>query len=86
VRATYELHLGDIVLNASVDDGDLHAGVGPLPGADLVLEAGTSLKELMSGQMTPAEALASQTVRITGDPALLDQFAAMFHIGRPAAA
>lgn len=78
--ASYEIRLGDIVLNARIADGTLLAGTGPLPGADLTLEAGTSLRALMAGEISPAAALASETVRITGDPELLDRFAAMFHI------
>ncbi|MEU4250947.1 winged helix-turn-helix transcriptional regulator [Amycolatopsis sp. NPDC026612] len=79
-RVTYEVHFGDIVLNASVADGAVRVAAGPLPGADLVLEAGTSLKDLLTGDLTPAGALATDLVRISGDPALLDRFAEMFRI------
>lgn len=80
VRATYEIHVGEIVLNARIDGGTLHAGAGPLPGADLVLAAGASLKSLMTGELSPAQALAEGLVQITGDRALLDQFAELFRI------
>lgn len=81
VRVSFELRLGDIVLNAHVDDGELTVAVGPLPDADLVLESGMALKGLMSGEMTAAEAIENGSVQLTGDPALLDLFARMFRIG-----
>lgn len=79
-RANYEVHVGYIVLSVRVDDGAVRVAPGPLPGADLVLEADTSLKDLMTGDLTPADALAAGLVRISGDPALLDRFAEMFRI------
>jgi DNA-binding HxlR family transcriptional regulator len=80
VLATYEIHVGETVLNARVSDGALRAAAGPLPGADLVLEAGASLKNLMTGEVSPQDALAAGLVQITGDRALFDQFVAMFRI------
>ncbi|AWS48042.1 winged helix-turn-helix transcriptional regulator [Streptosporangium sp. 'caverna'] len=79
-RAGYELRLGEVVIHARVDDGVLQAGEGPLAGADLVLETGTELRRLMTGEISPVEAIASGAVRVTGDPALLDRFAEIFHI------
>jgi DNA-binding HxlR family transcriptional regulator len=80
VRAGYELRLGEVVVHARVDDGVSEVGEGPLAGADLVLEPGTELRRLMAGEITPVEAVESGAVRITGDPALLDRFAEIFHI------
>src|ERR1700736_4548362 len=36
LQATYELHLGDVVVHARVDRGTLEAGEGPLGEADLL--------------------------------------------------
>ncbi|HEV2778611.1 MAG TPA: helix-turn-helix domain-containing protein [Actinophytocola sp.] len=80
LRVSYELHFGDIVLNAKIDDGRLTVGRGPLPGADAVLEPGPLLKGLMTGEVTPAEALASGTTKLTGDPELLSVFAMLFRL------
>ncbi|MEV6868237.1 winged helix-turn-helix transcriptional regulator [Streptosporangium subroseum] len=85
-RASYELRLGEVVIHARVDDGVLQAGEGSLAGADLVLEAGTELRRLMTGEISPGEAIASGAVRVTGDPALLDRFAEIFHIAPAPAA
>ncbi|SNT46254.1 transcriptional regulator, HxlR family [Streptosporangium subroseum] len=79
-RTSYELRLGEVVIHARVDDGVLQAGEGPLAGADLVLETGAELRRLMTGEIGPGEAIASGAVRVTGDPALLDRFAEIFHL------
>ena len=34
----------------------------------------------MTGEISPGEAIASGAVRVTGDPALLDRFAEIFHV------
>ncbi|MEO7038951.1 MAG: helix-turn-helix domain-containing protein [Candidatus Elarobacter sp.] len=74
----FELHFGEIVIGARVSDGALEVTVGPLPGADLTIEAGPVIKALMSREITPAEAIANGSVRCTGDPALLDRFVEIF--------
>jgi DNA-binding HxlR family transcriptional regulator len=80
LRASYELHFGEIVINVRVRGAKMVVEKGPLPGADLVIHAGIGIKSLMTGEMTPTEALRSGSVHITGDPALLTRFAEMFRI------
>ncbi len=81
LRAGYEFRIGDIVFHARVDDGTLHAAPGSLPGADLVIEPGTTMKGMMTGEIDPAEALENGSIRIiSGDPALVHRFAELFHI------
>jgi DNA-binding HxlR family transcriptional regulator len=82
-RVSYELRLSEIVLHLSVDDGALEVAVGPLPDADLVVEPGRELKALMTGDVSPAEALANGSVRITGDPSLLTRFVELFQVTGP---
>jgi DNA-binding HxlR family transcriptional regulator len=79
-HASYELHVGDNVVHARVSDGTLDVAAGPLPGADLVLETGPALKGLMAGEISPAEAIESGSVRLTGDGVLLERFVDCFHI------
>ncbi|GAA2810618.1 helix-turn-helix domain-containing protein [Saccharopolyspora taberi] len=79
----FELRMGEIVVHARVDDGELAAGAGELPGADLVVEAGPRLRSLLSGEITARTALAEGSVRISGDSALLDRFTELFRISRP---
>lgn len=80
LRLGYELRFGDVVVHARLDRGRLHAAAGPLPGADLVIEAGPALRDLMAAEITPDEAIARGLVRLTGDLALLKTFAEVFHI------
>ena len=79
-RARYEFRFGDIVINLRIDGAKLEVGKGPLPGADLIVETGPAIKALMSGEMTPAEAIGNGSVRLTGDPELLSRFVEMFRI------
>jgi len=80
VRAGYELRAGEIVFHARIDDGKIKVAKGPLPDADLVIEAGPAIKMLMAREITPADAIASESVRITGDPKLLERFVEIFRI------
>jgi hypothetical protein len=84
-QAGYELHVGDIVVHAAVRNGKLDAGPGGLPGADLVIESGPAIKELMTGSVTPAHAIAAGSVHLKGSRKLLERFVEIFRIEqRPA--
>jgi DNA-binding HxlR family transcriptional regulator len=87
LRATYQLALGDIEIYARIDKGMLEVGKGYLADADLVIEAGPALRALMSGEMSPREALENGSVRLrcgdislAADPGLLAWFVEVFHI------
>ena len=80
VRARIELHVGDIVVHAAIDNGKIAVGRGPLEKPDLVVVASPAIKALMAGEMTPSEALASGEIHITGSRRLFDRFAKMFRI------
>lgn len=80
LHAGFELHFGPTTLHARVDDGDLEAGEGELPGADLKIETGPALKALMAGELTPKAAIANGSVRLTGDAKLLQRFVELFRI------
>ncbi|HEY6357469.1 MAG TPA: winged helix-turn-helix transcriptional regulator, partial [Vicinamibacterales bacterium] len=79
-RASYEFRFGEIVINVRIDGAKLKVAGGPLPGADLIVEAGPGIKALMTGELSAQEAIANGTVRVTGDPALLTRFAQLFRI------
>ncbi|MBV9544382.1 MAG: helix-turn-helix transcriptional regulator [Chloroflexi bacterium] len=86
-HVAYELHLGPIVVHARVEDGIIHAGAGELADADLVIDSGPAIKDLLAGDIGPHEAIAQGLVQLRGDPSLLYTFAQMFHIPRfPASA
>lgn len=81
VHLGFELRFDDIVIHALVDDGTVRTGEGPLEGADLVLEPGNALKNLMSGHLSPAIAIEQGSVNVvSGDPALVERLAELFQI------
>jgi DNA-binding HxlR family transcriptional regulator len=86
-RATYVVQAGDITVYAKVDNGKVEVGKGNLPDADLVIEVGPVLKALLSGEMSPGEAIENGGVRLrsgdislSADPGLLAWFVEVFHI------
>jgi DNA-binding HxlR family transcriptional regulator len=79
-HGTFELRIGEIVINMRVDGARLTVAPGALPEADLVIETGPAIKAVMMGEMSPAGAIASGSVKITGDQQLFERFAAIFHI------
>ena len=78
--ASYEVRLGDIVIHVNIRGGRLEVAEGALPNADLVIETGTAIKALMAGEVTPAEAIESGSVRLTGNPEFLSRFVDTFRI------
>ncbi|MFY9666232.1 MAG: winged helix-turn-helix transcriptional regulator [Candidatus Cybelea sp.] len=80
LRAQFEVRIGKIVIHAIVDGPKIRVGRGPLEKPDLILESTPALKDLMAGEMTPRQALASGAMRITGSRRLFDRFAQIFRI------
>jgi DNA-binding HxlR family transcriptional regulator len=80
LRATYELRLGDIVLHARIDKGALEVAEGPPADADLIVETDLTIRALMSGELSPREAVKTGKVRLTGKLELLERFVEVFHI------
>ena len=81
LHARYEFHFGDVVINARIADGTLVVAAGPLPDADLVLTTTAPLNPLLTGRISPAEAIERGSVRISGDPVWLERFVEVFRIG-----
>jgi DNA-binding HxlR family transcriptional regulator len=80
LRARFEVHIGEIVLHAIVDGPEITVGRGPIEKPDLIVESSPALKDLMAGEMTPRQALASGEMRITGSRRLFERFAQVFRI------
>lgn len=95
--ADYELHVADVVLRVQVDGAQLRiaqvqpAGrpVDPKLGTqaatagepELVFAAGPGIRRLISGEVTPAEAIDREMLAVvSGDAGLLERFAQTFHI------
>jgi DNA-binding HxlR family transcriptional regulator len=84
IRASYEFRLDEErIFHIRVHDGTAHVGPGPLADADLKVEPGFALKLLMSGEVSVADAIANGSVKVVGDPALLELFTEMFTIPSP---
>jgi DNA-binding HxlR family transcriptional regulator len=89
VQRTYEFHFGpSIVVYARVESGVVQVAEGsaPSPGADLVVESGPAVRELLAGELSPREALESGRIRVLrGEAELLEEVARLFQIPpRPA--
>jgi DNA-binding HxlR family transcriptional regulator len=81
ISVSYELRFGEIVLHLRIEKGKITVGPGPLPDADLIIEAGPGIKSLMAGEITPAQALADGTVHIVrGTRKEFARFAQLFKI------
>jgi DNA-binding HxlR family transcriptional regulator len=80
VTASYELRVGDMVLNARIARGRLAVAPTPLPEADLTIEVGPALRDLLAGEVSPRKALSSGLVRIRGNRAHLERFVEFFRI------
>jgi DNA-binding HxlR family transcriptional regulator len=90
--ADYELHVGEVALRAQVTGGMLRVAQlappappvgGRLPDGDpdVVIVAGPGIRHVISGEISPADALAQDVLAVVrGDAALLDRFAVTFHI------
>lgn len=77
---TFELHVGDIVVNARVRNGSVAVGRGPAEKPDAVISAGPQLRLLMAREITPAQALKQRIVTVEGGKEYLELFAQMFQI------
>lgn len=79
---SFELHIGELVINARIVNGELEVGEGRLPGADAVIDPGFALKDLLTGKLSADEALRGEMVQVSGDPKLLNDFVEMFQLPR----
>src|SRR5215218_9655864 len=71
VPVSYELRINGVVIGLTLQDGELGVNGGPHAAPDLVIETGHDLAALLTGKLTPSEALENGSVRVTGDPELL---------------
>ena len=75
VNETYELHLGNEVLQVQVKAGELQVQQGEALKADVVFQTDMpSYLGLFSGQIKPYEAISGGLIRIEGDPGALSRF------------
>lgn len=80
VKADYELRLAGVVAHARIDHGAAEVGEGPLEDPDLVIETDFALRDVLTGELSAAEAVESGHLRLAGDRDLLEPFVEMFRI------
>jgi hypothetical protein len=90
--ADYEVHIGDVVLRVRVSGAELSITQlsppappvgGRLPSGqpDVVIAAGPGIRHVISGELSPGEAIDQDVLAVVmGDVSLLERFAATFHI------
>lgn len=82
LRVSYELHYGDMVIHALIDNGVLKVAEGAYPDADLIIEPhGPAMLNMWRGDMSAAEAVSTGQVTVYGDTRHLETFTQVFHIG-----
>lgn len=75
VTETYELHLGNEILQVQVKAGKIHVQQGQALKADVVFRTDIpSYLGLFSGQLKPDQAIAGGLIRVEGDPGALSRF------------
>jgi DNA-binding HxlR family transcriptional regulator len=77
---SYELRVGEVVIHFRAGRGELAVAAGALPEADLAIETGPAIRALMTGELGPADAIARESVRLTGDSELLTRFVETFRL------
>jgi DNA-binding HxlR family transcriptional regulator len=80
VTVSYELRVGDVALHACIVRGRLSVEPGALPEADLTIETGPALRDLLAGELSPREALSEGLAKIRGNRAHFDRFVELFGI------
>ncbi|MFT4226171.1 winged helix-turn-helix transcriptional regulator [Micropruina sp.] len=88
----YELHVGEVALRVQVEGEQLRVaqlappappvgGRPPESEPDMVLASGRGIRLLISGELSPADALDQGVVQVlSGDGSLLERFVRTFHI------
>jgi len=75
VNETYELHLGNEVLQVQVKQGELLVQQGQALQAEVVFDTEMQyFVGLFAGQIKPDEAISGELIRIEGDPGALSRF------------
>jgi DNA-binding HxlR family transcriptional regulator len=90
--ADYEVHIGDVVLRVQVSGAELAitqlsppappvGGRMPSGQPGVVIAAGPGIRHVISGELSPGEAIDQDVLAVVrGDASLLERFAATFHI------
>jgi DNA-binding HxlR family transcriptional regulator len=76
----FELHVGDIVASAHVQNGSVHVTTAPIEKPDLVIHAGPGIRQIMAREVRPDQAVKKKMVKVEGDRKLFARFTQLFQI------
>lgn len=75
MHTTFELHVGNEVLQARIENGEMHVQQGESRKADAIFHSDMeSFLGLLRGQLQPDEAIAEGVIQVKGDPDALHRF------------
>jgi DNA-binding HxlR family transcriptional regulator len=80
VSARAEVHFGNFLVHVCVNNDTVVACRGGIDEPDLIIEAQGSYTLLMTGEVSPEEAISSGRVRVHGDVELFARFVECFRI------
>ncbi len=87
VHETFELHVGNEILQVRIDDGEIAVQQGDALKADVVFHTDMPIYlGLFLGQIQPEDAIADGRVRVVGDPTALRRFLHICGLPNPQAA
>ena len=78
--AAFEISFGQFVIHAEVDRGQVTVDAGRADHPDLTIDARGAIIPLLSGDVSPTDALDSGRIRIDGERSLLDDFVRVFRM------
>jgi DNA-binding HxlR family transcriptional regulator/putative sterol carrier protein len=80
VNAVFEFRIGDEVLHARIEDGEIDSRYGPAERPDAVITATRDqFAELASGQRRLSDAVAAGSVEVAGDRSAVAEMKRVFH-------
>ncbi|MET8797158.1 winged helix-turn-helix transcriptional regulator [Nocardia sp. NPDC004568] len=74
------VRIGEAVVHAVVENGDVLVAPGAHPEPDLQITGGAGFRDFLAGVTDPGAAAADGSIEVQGDPALLHQFVAIFQV------
>ena len=84
VNETYELHIGDEVLQVRIQDCEIYVQQGDALKADVILHTNMQVYlGLLRGLIQPEEAIASGLIRVEGDPGALRRLLTICAVASP---
>ncbi len=78
--ASFTVKVADAVASATISDGAVVVEPGEHPDPDLTIVGGAGFRDFLAGRIDPQTAIADGVIELTGETALLADFAAVFFV------